>query len=103
MKKRYILILVVVFVLMLLPWIYKEFVQKNFRYSTAAESAEKSTPIGAKILSILENDGIALVIYQKDEWTISQRILSQSEKGWTSMNYEHKRKNQPKAFGSMRF
>lgn len=89
MRKRYFVIGIILFVLMLLPWVYKEFITKSFRYNSPENAFERTAPIGTEMLKIVQQEDAALVIYKEDKANVSCHLLSKDEKGWTPMNYYH--------------
>lgn len=75
-------------IIFLIPTFYKA-AMNSVRYETPEESFEKSAPRGTELVEILEDNGIALVIYKKNNGEFTTEIISQNQKGWSPIHMEY--------------
>lgn len=88
-KKHTILFCSIVLVAILAQYVYVG-VLKNTYYSTPQQSFELSSPRGAELLEIIQEDDCALVLYE-ESGAITYKVISREEKGWCSLKASSKR------------
>lgn len=94
MKKKIALIATMVLVVGFGIFSYEKFVGEVFRYSTPKEAFSDSSQRDSELVDIVEDQGVALLIYKNKEGSYSDHILAKDSRGWTSLFINYKNRKQ---------
>ncbi len=93
MKRKaiiYISFLVIFCILIFL----RNYIQENKRYDSPRESFERSAAVGAGLDTLLEQDGVAMVLFHDGDGASQCAFIGKNEKGWSSMKKDYPSKKE---------
>lgn len=89
MKKKTVIMILAAVIVFLVPTIYSKVINTALRYETPEESFKKSGPKGSELVNVLEDNGVALVVYKKIDGVVTMEMIFQSQRGWEPLNMEY--------------
>lgn len=92
MKKKTVIMIIVAVIIFLVPTVYNKVINSVIRYETPEESFEKSSPRGNELIEVLEDKGIALLIYKENDYELWNKIIAKDSRGWSPLTLEYKSK-----------
>lgn len=92
MKKQKIIMIIALIAICLSPTIKGKIVNSVFRYETPQEAFEKSGPRRNELVAVLEDNGVALLIYKKNGYEFYNKIIAKDSRGWAPLSLEYKSK-----------